>query len=146
MVFMVTSGASQRRWRSCTTEPRWALKRTHFSPLRTKGSTSVACRLEVLAPVSILARRPATPRSGSATHSRRPITVKWSNVFKMLNRQLGFLGCSVAYVGLAARLQIQPSIALAEHLAEYRETQDTVFTQKLAPLAIAIIDAAPKSR
>ncbi|MNP45622.1 hypothetical protein D3C76_1395610 [compost metagenome] len=87
MVFIVTSGASQRRWRSCTTEPRWALKRTHCSPSRSKGSTSVACRLEVLAPVSILARRPARPRSGRATHSRRPITVKWSNVFKMLNQR-----------------------------------------------------------
>ncbi|MNI69370.1 hypothetical protein D3C73_1251120 [compost metagenome] len=81
MVFMVTSGASQRRWRNCTIEPRWAVKRTHGWPSRSKGSTSVACRLEVLAPVSILARRPATPRSGKATHSRRPITVRWSNVF-----------------------------------------------------------------
>jgi hypothetical protein len=42
----------------------------------------VACKLEVLAPVSIFARRPATPKSGSATHSRRPTTVKWSKVFK----------------------------------------------------------------
>src|SRR5471032_247096 len=68
--------------------PRCAVKRTHFSPSRSNGSISISCRLEVLAPVSIFARRPATPKSGSATHSRRPTTVKWSNVFNMGNRSV----------------------------------------------------------
>ena len=42
--------------------------------LRWNGWISLACRLEVLAPVSILARRPTMPSSGKAIHSLRPIT------------------------------------------------------------------------
>ena len=35
---------SQRRWRNSSTEPRCAINRTHCSPSRSNGSTSVACR------------------------------------------------------------------------------------------------------